>query len=56
MSELHWTGAALLLALAILGGRSPRPSPEALERGAVYLPSAQASDPTPGSSHGPSNR
>src|SRR5699024_6701313 len=24
MSELHWTGAALLLALAVIGGSAPR--------------------------------
>jgi hypothetical protein len=24
MSELHWTGAALLLAIALLGDRAPR--------------------------------
>ena len=25
MSDLHWTGAAVLLALAVLGGESARP-------------------------------
>jgi hypothetical protein len=30
MGELHWTGAALLLALAALGGKSTRPRPHAI--------------------------
>jgi hypothetical protein len=30
MSELHWTGAALLLAIAVLGGKSARPRPRAI--------------------------
>jgi hypothetical protein len=36
MSELHWTGAALLLALAVLGSGSARPRRSTIENWADF--------------------
>jgi hypothetical protein len=38
MSEMHWTGAAVLLALAILGGDAARPRPAKVLSWAVFAP------------------
>jgi hypothetical protein len=38
MSDLHWTGAALLLALAVLGNRGVEATPEPILSSADRLP------------------
>ncbi len=38
MSDLHWTGAAVLLALAVLGGDAARPRPAKISSWADFAP------------------
>ena len=54
MSELHWTGAAVLLALAVLGGEGMRPPPTKIQGWADFArehdldaePPAASDEPT----------
>ena len=48
MSELHWTGAAVLLALAVLGSGSVRPRrPEILSRADFAREDSLDAEPQP---------
>jgi hypothetical protein len=38
MSDLHWTGAAVLLALAVLGGKAAKPRPAKTLSWAAFAP------------------
>ena len=47
MSELHWTGAALLLAVAVLGDRGARPRRDTSPSWAEFAHPAQAQESEP---------